>query len=828
MSSVADLPDPAASRAVLIGVNSYQKMEPLPAVAGNLRRLKTLLTEPDLWGLNPRHCTVLSNPRSTETVLDAVHAAAAEAEDALLVYFAGHGLVSLKGDLYLALPSSHAERIYSGVSYDLLRSQLVDEAIARSRIVILDCCYGGRAMDGYMGSGAGAAGTPGSAGSVDVADSVAVEGTYVMTAAAGTKQALAPPGEKYTAFTGELLRALEKGVPDGPDPLSMDALFRHVRSELAAKGRPQPQQRARNGGTSIALVRNRWAVAEARRRAEEAQRAAEAARRAAEAARRAAEAEAGSGRATEVRARSLLTAPEPAPGWDRWARWEWNAPRPLRLRRPGRVLLALSLVAGLLGGGTYLYLRDTEACAMEAVTMVDGECVGVTDGRYVFTKEIAEVSKRIKSENERVLHSGAPSVAIALMTSMTTSDSEERRRIEDKLKGALLAQQRVNSAPGKGLKIRLLLANHGSDGAHWVKVARQLEDLTKGSSPLRAVIGLDANTARTHEAISRLAARGIPVVSASTAPIPAATGDSAPTGVARVMADLDDQQRVLTNTFRNLDPQRSVLVSEDNPSDLYVKSLRPGFQQIVKASPFPPQLYPASENPEASHAKDKIADIAGEVCRQTPEIETVLFAGRAKSLRHFLNSMASSLSCAKHDLTVISGSDAGRLTMDPQLDREGLRGPVKIRVEYATAFHPDAWQSSSGPKTGGSKVPLEALLHTAENRDGLSLTADDIIDGTLVATYDAGLTAVAGIKLSTVEGQKLPGLAAVAHSWLQLNGQRRVEGVSGWICLDQSGSPYNKAVAMAQLDFESQHPKLVTVAWPEGKPPSKSCATPRT
>ncbi|MGW7617566.1 caspase, EACC1-associated type [Streptomyces antimycoticus] len=825
---MAGLPDPAASRAVLIGVSSYQKMEPLPAVAGNLRRLRTLLTEPDLWGLSPRHCTVLSNPRSTETVLDAVHAAAAEAEDALLVYFAGHGLVSLKGDLYLALPSSHAERIYSGVSYDLLRSQLVDEATARSRVVILDCCYGGRALDGYMGSGARAAATTGSAGSVDVADSVAVEGTYVMTAAAATKQALAPPGEKYTAFTGELLQALEKGVPNGPDPLSMDAIFQHLRRELAAKDRPRPQQRARNGGTSIALVRNRWAVAEARRRAEEARRAAEDARRAAaEEVRRAAEAEARSGRATEARARSLLAAPEPTPGGGKRARWQWNAPRPLRLRRPGRVVLALSLVAGLLGGGTYLYVRDTEECATGGVAKVDSECVGVTDGRYVFTEGTYEVSRRIKNENDRVLHSGAPSVAIALMTSMTASDSEEQRRIQHKLDGALLAQQRVNGAAGKGPKVRLLLANHGREGAHWARVAAQLEDLTKVSSPLRAVIGLDADTARTNKVISRLAARGIPVVSASTAPGPAVTGDNAPTGVARVMADLDDQQRALVNTFADLDSQRSVLVSEDNPSDLYVKSLRSGFQQIVKASPFPPQTYPPSENGEQDRTREEaIADIAGEVCRQTPEIETVLFAGRAESLRHFLNSLARSLSCARKDLTVISGSDAGRLTVDPRLDREGLRGPVKVRMQYATAFHPDAWQGPSAPKTGGSREALETLLHTAENRDGMSLSDDDIMDGTLVATYDAALTAVAGIQGAYREGQKLPDLAEVAANWSRLTGGRKVEGASGWICLDLSGHPYNKAVAVAQLDFVGRHPKLLTVAWPERRPPSKSCATP--
>lgn len=249
MTRPVGLPDPARSRAVLIGVAEYTAMPPLPAVANNLRQLKALLTAEDLWGLPEANCTMLPDPRSAEQVLDAVRSAATEAEDALLVYFAGHGLVSRRGDLFLALPSSHMERIYSGVSYDLLRHELVEEATAPVRLVILDCCYGGRAMEGYM------------SGPEDIAERAAVEGSYVMTAAAETKRALAPPGETYTAFSGELLRALEDGVPDGPDPLTMDALFRYVRGELEAKGRPTPQQRARNGGHSVALVRNRWAVA---------------------------------------------------------------------------------------------------------------------------------------------------------------------------------------------------------------------------------------------------------------------------------------------------------------------------------------------------------------------------------------------------------------------------------------------------------------------------------------------------------------------------------------------------------------------------------------
>lgn len=243
---MTSLPDPARSRAVVVGVDSYSVLPQLPSVANNVNDLASLLSDPDLWGLRrPDHCRVLLNPQSPATVLDAVHDAAAEAEDAFLVYFAGHGLVSPSGELFLALPQSHAGRLYRAVAYEDLRHQLVDACTAASKVVILDCCYSGRALVGHMGA------------PLDVANHAVVEGTYLMTASAETKLAWAPEGEAHTAFTGELLKAMERGIPGGADPLEMESLFWHVHRELTAKSRPIPQQRARNAGHTIALVHNR-------------------------------------------------------------------------------------------------------------------------------------------------------------------------------------------------------------------------------------------------------------------------------------------------------------------------------------------------------------------------------------------------------------------------------------------------------------------------------------------------------------------------------------------------------------------------------------------
>lgn len=246
------LSDPSRSRAVLIGTHAYTELDDIPAVANNIGRLRELLTDPAVWGLADGRCGVLLQP-SRQTVLDTVYDAAAEATDTMVLYYAGHGLVHPQsGELHLALPGSHPDRPHTTLRYEELRSILLSPAggrpSARRKVVVLDCCWSGLALGGLMHGG-------------DLVPGVAVEGACVLTATAATRQALAPPGETYTAFTGELIRILDAGVPGRPDPLSMSALFEELTAALRAKSRPQPQQSNRNSAGRICLFRNRAGAA---------------------------------------------------------------------------------------------------------------------------------------------------------------------------------------------------------------------------------------------------------------------------------------------------------------------------------------------------------------------------------------------------------------------------------------------------------------------------------------------------------------------------------------------------------------------------------------
>ncbi|MFF9624872.1 caspase family protein [Streptomyces griseosporeus] len=243
------VPDPAASRAVFIGTSYYTGSLPdLPAVASNLVALAELLCSADLLGLPEQNCVVVADPETPAQMIDPIVEAAVEATDTLLVYYAGHGLLARQPtELHLALRGSDQQR----ASYTAVPYGVIGEEMARTRaerhVVVLDCCYSGRAL-GRMGSD-----DPATA----LADEAAIAGTYVIAAAGETKTALAVPGERHTAFTAELLATLQHGIPGEGPYLSLDSIFQEVAASLRAKQRPLPQRRIRNTAGQLILARNR-------------------------------------------------------------------------------------------------------------------------------------------------------------------------------------------------------------------------------------------------------------------------------------------------------------------------------------------------------------------------------------------------------------------------------------------------------------------------------------------------------------------------------------------------------------------------------------------
>jgi tetratricopeptide (TPR) repeat protein len=250
-------PNPANSRAVLLGTYSGTGalgLGDLPAVERNLSELRRILTNGSVWALASEHCLYLPQPRTERTVLRKLERAAIEATDTLLVYYAGHGLlVGTEERLHLAMPGARWGD--ECLSYEKLQSR-IGTSVRQSRrtLVILDCCYSGRALEGRMGSPRDIR--------TFIASKTDIEGVCVITASAATREAIAPVGAKFTAFTGEFIRVISAGIPGGTEFLDMTTIYGEVAARMAESPTlPQPQFGTRGQGGGIILTRNRAWVA---------------------------------------------------------------------------------------------------------------------------------------------------------------------------------------------------------------------------------------------------------------------------------------------------------------------------------------------------------------------------------------------------------------------------------------------------------------------------------------------------------------------------------------------------------------------------------------
>ncbi|MFE6685783.1 caspase domain-containing protein [Streptomyces sp. NPDC057743] len=233
-------PHGPSSRAVLIGTGRFTDdgLPHLPAVEANIRSLRAALTHPTLGLLVPEHCRLVSDPTDQKSVGAALSWAAREADDLLLVYYAGHGVLDGDGVLHLALVHTDtANAGFTAVPIDLVK-RIVGQARARSRVLLVDCCFSGRA------GSAMAEPTNLAVGQLDWS------GTYTLTATTRNEPAHAPEGATHTAFTGALLQALAAAPPR-----TLDEVYFAVHRELTGRALPPPQRWSAGAAGSLVLMR---------------------------------------------------------------------------------------------------------------------------------------------------------------------------------------------------------------------------------------------------------------------------------------------------------------------------------------------------------------------------------------------------------------------------------------------------------------------------------------------------------------------------------------------------------------------------------------------
>ncbi len=218
----------AGSRAVLIGTATYTHpdLTAIPAAVNNLFDLERVLTSEAGGAFDPRHCTVLADPQSGSQIGDAIALAAGQATGVLLVYYTGHGVLDNRGRLHLAVSGTDPSRpAWTSVSFQTLREEIL-ESPSESRIVILDCCFAGRAFEAMSDT------------ATVIAAETSIQGTYTIVSSGANETSFAPVGHRNTAFTAALLATA------ATSDLTLDELYRQTARHLVEHGHPRPRRRA--------------------------------------------------------------------------------------------------------------------------------------------------------------------------------------------------------------------------------------------------------------------------------------------------------------------------------------------------------------------------------------------------------------------------------------------------------------------------------------------------------------------------------------------------------------------------------------------------------
>ncbi|MGW9351989.1 caspase, EACC1-associated type [Nocardiopsis flavescens] len=242
-----DLTGPGV-RALLVGTRTHRPDSALPtvdAVDRTVAALADVLVEK--CGMDPDGIRTIIDPESPDVVVDALEAQVKEATRVLILYYVGHAIVP-NGALHLATYGTRGldDRVRS-LAFSEVREQF-DRSGAACRVIVLDCCHSARAGDDERTAFARDPVIP------------AIGGTYLLASAARDEHALAPVGQEYTGFSGELIRYLTVGDPRSGPVLNLDSAYAHLRRVLPERGMPVPHRRHSDTAASLVLARNPIAV----------------------------------------------------------------------------------------------------------------------------------------------------------------------------------------------------------------------------------------------------------------------------------------------------------------------------------------------------------------------------------------------------------------------------------------------------------------------------------------------------------------------------------------------------------------------------------------
>ncbi|QNS03187.1 ABC transporter substrate-binding protein [Streptomyces xanthii] len=489
-----------------------------------------------------------------------------------------------------------------------------------------------------------------------------------------------------------------------------------------------------------------------------------------------------------------------------------------RRPRPRRWPWAL-LSAVVLGAGVWLLVsllgEDGSGHGKECApgiyeTGPRKECVGVSDGSFVFDDSLKDVMAKIEKENARVEESGKKYVSVVYVEPLTTVPGEEETKygLRAELLGAYLAQRRLNDPDlggGRGdlPQIRLLVGNLGLRSEQWKPLTEEVIARSKGEDHVVAVAGFGQSRGGTGKAVSELRRQGIPMMGATVTADGLA--DTADPGFFRVSAPNRDQASGAVNYLREQQkkhPGYKVAVIRDrNTDDIYNTSLYRSFQTAAQNRGLKLEGVPLEFLSSTDGVSNAFSSVADKVCALKPD--AVFFAGRGLNIRNFINSM--SAPDRRCTVTLLTGDDAlGAYYGAKESEARRARFRTewqdsRVTVLYTALGHP----ALAGELYAKENDPLPDFveLYRAEFGGSAQAVNKALEDGQSVLGHDAVWSLGIAVRAAAGpdgKGQVNPG--ATLQMLLQLGGSEAVSGLSGPLSFGSDGNPDGKPMALVRME----------------------------
>lgn len=196
--------DPSNTLAFLVGGATYEDFPAIPAAAQNVEDFSNILKDEAIFGLSDgqiKKTLGADHIYVRRQLREHIRGAKSRGVKTLIFYFTGHGYLDVKRDYYLVAGKTKREEVEedgaTALRFETIKKIIAKEAIPQT-IFIIDACYSGML----------------SQGNGSLAEQVSLKGSYTITSSAGHEESFFNTNERYTVFTGELIRILKRGLSD--------------------------------------------------------------------------------------------------------------------------------------------------------------------------------------------------------------------------------------------------------------------------------------------------------------------------------------------------------------------------------------------------------------------------------------------------------------------------------------------------------------------------------------------------------------------------------------------------------------------------------------